>query len=65
MEASSEELHFGTLVPFKNHEDGLKAFSYNVIAFSSDPAPKHFAEALEAVVVDTKLVCCQTYLLQF
>ena len=26
-EAASEELHFGLLVPFKNHEDGLKAFS--------------------------------------
>ena len=54
-EKANEELHFGTLVPFKNHADGFKVFPYNVIAFSSDPVPKHFAEAFEAVVGDTKL----------
>ena len=41
LEAEKEELHFGTLVPFKNHEDGLslQAFSHNVSTFTSDPAP--------------------------
>jgi len=37
-EEASEELHFGLLVPLKNHEDGLKAFSYNIVIFTSDPA---------------------------
>ena len=60
LEAEKEELHFGTLVSFKNHEDGLQAFSHNVSTFTSDPAPKHFAEALEAVIVDKTLEPCQT-----
>ena len=60
LEAEKEELHFGTLVPFKNHEDGLQAFSHNVSTFTSDPAPKHFAEPLEAVIVDKMLEPCQT-----
>ena len=33
--AEKEELHFGTLVPFKNHKDGLQAFSHNVSTFTS------------------------------
>ena len=56
----SEELHFGLLIPFKNHEDGLKAFAYIVVTFSSDPALKHFTEALEVVISDTTLEPCQT-----
>ena len=50
--AEKPELHFGTLLPFKNHEDGLKAFSYAVMNYTSEPAPKHFAEALAAVIAD-------------
>ena len=50
--ADKSELHFGTLLPFKNHEDGLKAFSYAVTNYTSEPAPKHFAEALAAVIAD-------------
>ena len=42
--ADKPELHFGTLLPFKNHENGLKAFSYAVTNYTSEPAPKHFAE---------------------
>ena len=60
LEAEKEELHFGTLVSFKNHEDGLQAFSHNVSTFTSDPAPKHFAEALEAVIADKTLEPRQT-----
>ena len=59
-EAASEELHFGSLVPFKNYEDGLKAFSYNIVTFTTHPAPKHFVEALESVIKDTTLQPCQT-----
>ena len=40
------------LLPFKNHEVGLKAFSYAVTNYTSEPAPKHFAEALAAVIAD-------------
>ena len=36
--ADKPELHFGTLLPFKNHEDGLKAFSYAVTNYMSEPA---------------------------
>ena len=50
--AEKPELHFGTLLPFKNHEDGLKALSYAVTNYTSEPAPKHFAEALAAVIAD-------------
>ena len=52
--ADKPELHFGTLLPFKNHEDGLKAFSYAVTTYTSESAPKHFAEALAAVIADDK-----------
>ena len=52
--ADKPELHFGTLLPFKNHENGLKAFSYAVTNYTSEPAPKHFAEALAAVITDDK-----------
>ena len=52
--ADKPELHFRTLLPFKNHEDGLKAFSYAVTNYTSEPAPKHFAEALAAVIADNK-----------
>ena len=60
LEAEKEELHFGTLVPFKNHEDGLQAFSHNVSTCTSDPTSKHFAEALEAVIADKMLDPHQT-----
>ena len=45
---------------FKNNEDGLQALSYNIIKFTSEPTPKHFAETLEAVVGDSSLDPCQT-----
>ena len=46
------ELYFGLLLPFKNHEDGLKAFSFAVNTYTSEPAPKHFTEALANVIAD-------------
>ena len=48
LEDEAPELHFGSLLPFKNHEDRLKTFSYrgNIYTSTSEPAPKHFAEAL-------------------
>ena len=27
----NEQLHFGSLIPFKNHEDGMKAFLYTML----------------------------------
>ena len=50
--AGQEELQFDTLIPFKNHPDGLECFSYNVVNYTSEPAPRHFVEALEAVMSD-------------
>ena len=52
MEEDASELHFGSLLPFKNHEDGLKAFSYAVKMYTSEPVPKHFVEALGNVMAD-------------
>ena len=40
------------LHPYKNHEDGLKAFSYAVNTYTSEPVPKHFVEALSNVIAD-------------
>ena len=34
---NSEELHFGLLLPFKNQKEGLKAFSYAVTNYTSEP----------------------------
>ena len=46
LEDKAPEIHFGSLLLFKNHEDGLKAFSYAVNTYTSEPASQHFAEAL-------------------
>ena len=48
------------MIPFKNHEEGLKAFSLNVKTFTSEPAPRHFVEALENVMSDKAITPCQT-----
>ena len=34
--ADKPELHFGTLLAFKNHEDSLKVFSYAVTNYTSE-----------------------------
>ena len=52
--AGQEELQFDTLIPFKNHPDRLEYFSYNVVNYTSEPAPRHFVEALEAVMSTVK-----------
>ena len=54
-DGDEDELHFGTLIPFKNHDEGLKSFSYNVRTFTTEPAPRHFVEALETVMKDETL----------
>ena len=59
-EGDEDELHFGTLIPFKNHDEGLKSFSYNVRTFTTEPAPRHFVEALETVMKDETLTPRQT-----
>ena len=42
----SIKLHFGTMIPFKNHHTGLKDFSYAVTNYTSESVPKHFVEAV-------------------
>ena len=39
-------------LPNENDEDGLKASSYAVKTYTSEPAPKHFVEALTNVMAD-------------
>ena len=46
----TSKLSFGLLIPFKNHKEGLKAFSYAVTNYTSEPAPKHFTEALATLI---------------
>ena len=60
-EDKAAELHFGLILPLKNHEDGLKAFSYAVNTYASKPAPKHFAEALSNVIADKQHEPPSTY----
>ena len=50
--AGPEELQFDPLILFKNHPDGLECFLYNVVHYTSKPAPRHFVEAFEAVIAD-------------
>ena len=48
------------LLPFKNHEEGLKAFTYAVTTYISEPVLKHFAEALATVIADKECEPKQT-----
>ena len=50
--AGPKKLQFDTLIPFKNHPDGLECFSYNVVHYTSKLAPRHFVVALDAVIAD-------------
>ena len=50
--AVEEELQFNMLISFKNHPEGLECFSYNVVNYTSEPAPRHFVEALKIVIAD-------------
>ena len=64
MEEDASELYFGSLLPFKKHEDGLKAFSYAVNMYTSEPVSKHFIEALSNVMACADKQCQPPHMLQ-
>ena len=53
-DVEDEELQFDKLILCKNHPEGLECLSYNVVNYTSKPAPRHFVESLKAVMADKK-----------
>lgn len=47
---SSDELHFSTMLPFKNHPNGELFFNKQVNEYEDESPPKHFVTALSNVM---------------
>ena len=59
-ETTNTQLQFNSLIPFKNHPQGMSTFSENCQTYMSETPLEHFVSALKYVMSDKSLATKQT-----